>query len=365
MNRLANPVHLVALLLYLVPLAAVAQESKVPDEVKAQGREELQRAETASNRSENGGTDAAPMQNDVTIVAGKDSSSAKITYGLSLFGGRLIGTAATPVNKKEDATQFFSLEGPPEDLQLGLAWKRLSFGEALLDQIDLDELQKRRDRLCQEHSARPCDDTTLEAALKKEEKSQAEIDRTIKDFLAVKVKGQTGPVPIVRAIPIRYLSFASSLGRTERKFFDLAGTEKKDDRLSYSLSATFGRVFESSRWTATLASQRKYEEGKKARLCNPVAGSTNLEQCKEQPLKEAAKIDAAPLTLEYRAWFNNTRAISPKLVYDFQRKVFSGSLPIYLVADSDKKMNGGIRLDWEEGKTFSASIFVGSPLGLD
>jgi len=113
--------------------------------------------------------------------------------------------------------------------------------------------------------------------------------------------------------------------------------------------------------TLSLTTQRKFKEADQARSCKAVAGST-LERCKDLPLGEAAMVDSAPLTFEYRRW-GALFAVSPKLIYDFRRHVAAASLPIYLFPDSTGKLTGGIRVDWEQHKRPVASVFVSS--GLD
>jgi hypothetical protein len=323
----------------------------------------LQKADTASRSSENGAVEAAPQRSEVAIVAGKDKSLAKITLTQELAGGLLIGTVSTPVNANADATQFFTLDGPAEDLQFGLAWKRQSYNTDLLSNVGLPDLSKRRGKLCDKFEARPCSDTELENAMKKAGASAAEIAAALKEFYTVKIEGTNRALPLFRAIPFRYLSFAGSVGRTERKYFNLPGAEKIDDRLAYSLGVTYGRIFRDSRLTAGLTAQRKFKEAEKARKCTVIGGST-LERCKDLPLGEAAAVDSIPLALEYRIWRWHL-AFSPKLVYDFEQDVAAASLPIYLFRDGGGNLTGGIRLDWEEHKHPVAFVFVSSPLGLD
>ncbi len=95
---------------------------------------------------------------------------------------------------------------------------------------------------------------------------------------------------------------------------------------------------ESSRVTLGLTAQRKFEEAEKARKCTLVADST-LERCKDLPLGEAAMVDSVPLAFEYRT-LRRLFAISPKLVYDFKRRVAAASLPIYLLPDSTGRLTG-------------------------
>ena len=75
-------------------------------------------------------------------------------------------------------------------------------------------------------------------------------------------------------------------------------------------------------------------------------------------------VDSVPLAFEYRT-LRRLFAISPKLVYDFKRRVAAASLPIYLLPDSTGRLTGGFRVDWEEHKHPVAFVFVSSPLGLD
>jgi hypothetical protein len=317
-----------------------------------------------SRNSENGAVETAPQKSDVSIVAGKDKSVAKITLTKEHAGGRLIGTLSTPINTKDDATQFFTLDGPAEDVQLGVGWKKQSYNLDLLSKLDLPEQAERRDSICNQFNVSPCTSTDLENAMKKTRASTTEIASTLRRFNAVRLVGTSQELSLFRAIPFHYLSIDGSVGRTERKFFGLPGAEKKDDRLAYSLGLAYGRIFESSRVSLGLTAQRKFKEAEKARKCTVVAGST-LERCKDLPLGEAAMVDSVPLVFEYRRILRGDFAISPKLVYDLKRHVAAASLPIYLFSNDAGRLTGGFRLDWEEHKKPVASVFVSSPLGLD
>jgi hypothetical protein len=353
-----------ALILSLANSPSAAQASSPTDPAGLQPS--LKRADETSRQSENGAVEEAPQTSDVTIVAGKDKSTAKISASRELAQGKLVGTLSTPINKNDDATHFFSLEGPAEDVQLGIAWKRQSYDLDLLANIDLIDLNKRRSEICTRAkvpAGKPCDDTELESAMKGQGKSSAEIANELEEFFTVKRTNSKTALPLFRAIPFYYLSVEGSVGRTERQYFALEGTEKDESRPSYSLGLTYGRVFQASRATLSLTAQRNYEEGKKARNCSTVDGST-LQRCKELPLGEAEEIDSVPFSIEYRLW-RGRWAVSPKLGYDLKREVATGSLPIYIFADSEGRLTGGIRVDWEDGKDAVASVFVSSPLGLE
>lgn len=363
MSRLLRYALVGALLLVMASLSAMAQESP---QVAALRGEVDKVHDRASRISETGAVDAAPQKDEVSISAEKDKSVAKIAISRTSSLGRLSAALSTPINQKDDETQFFTLDGPAEDVKLDLAWTKKAFGFRRLPEVDFSDLNTRRLQLCNKFEipqGKPCTDTELENAMRAAGKSSSEIAQAIKDFFSVKIAGTDQMVSLLRAIPYRDFLLGGSVGRTERKFFDLPGAEQNDNRLSYSLSAAYRSVFESSRISFSLGAQRKFKEAEKARKCTGVDGST-LERCKDLPLGEAAMVDSVPLAFEYRIW-RGSFAVSPKLLYDFKRHVAAASLPIYLFADSTGKLTGGVRVDWEEHKKPVASVFVSSPLGLD
>jgi hypothetical protein len=370
MSRLARHTLAGGILLAMNSLSAIAQESPqeaaLRAEIQPRAQQESTRRDEASKISETGAVDAVPQKSEVSISAEKDKSTAKISVHGNFSPGQLAAALSTPINQKDDATQFFTLDGPTEDVRLDLEWKRKSFGLGRLPQVDFLELTARRLQLCEKFKVpqdKPCSDVALEDAMKAVGKSSSDIAQVLNDFFSVKILGTNKTVSLLHAIPYRDFFLGGSVGRTERKFFTLSGTEKEDNRLSYSLSAAYRRVFESSWITARLTAQRKLKEKDKVRKCTVVPGSA-LESCKDLPLGEAALVDSVPLAFEYRFWRGHFAA-SPKLVYDFKRNVAAASLPIYFLPDSNGKLTGGIRLDWEEHKKPVAFVFVASPLGLD
>jgi len=370
MSRLAKHSLAGALLLLAANLSVNAQER--PEEVALRadvdqrGQSESEERDLASRASETGAVDAAPDKDEVSISAGKDKSVAKISLSRDSSLGRLTAALSTPINQRDDATQFFTLDGPAEDVKLDLEWKRKSFGLRRLPKVDFPELTERRLELCDRFAVpqgTACTDTELENAMTAAGRPSSEIAQALDDFFTVKIVGTNKPVPLLRVIPYRDFLVGGSVGRTERTFFDLPDSQREDDRLSYSLSASYRRIFESSRVTVSLATQRKFKEAEKARKCAVVDSST-LERCKDLPLGEAAVVDSVPFTVEYRLW-RKSFAVSPKLAYDFEQQVAAASLPLYLITDSAGKLTGGIRVDWEEHKDPVAFVFVSSPLGLD
>lgn len=359
MNRIARHAATGAALFAVVSLSASAQ-SQQETALRAALSEVL---DSFSRTSETGAVDAAPQKDEVSVSAGKDKSVAKISVSRNLSPGRLSAALSTPINQKDDATQFFTLDGPAEDVKLDLEWKTKAFGLGRLPDVDFPDLAARQLQVCNRLNVSPCSDEDLEKALQEAGRRLTGITNELEDFFTARIVSTGETASLLRLIPYRELLLGGSVGRTERKFFDLPGTEKEDDRLSYSLSAAYRRVFVSSRFTVSLTTQRKFKEAEKARNCTVVDGST-LERCKDLPLGEAAILDSVPFSIEYRRWWNRW-AVSPKLAYDFEREVAAASMPIYLVADTEGRLTGGIRVDWEEHKDPVAFVFVSSPLGLD
>ena len=203
MSRFMRTLLAGASLLAWKSLPIMAQPPTIDDPGIQQLMGMMNESGATSRRSENGAVEAAPQRNDVSVVAGKDKSLAKITLTQELASGRLIGTLATPINMKDDATQFFTLDGPAEDVQLGIAWKKQSYNTLLFSQVDLPEQKERRDAICDKFKVPTCSDTELENAMKKVGSSSAEIARTLKNFNAVKLAGTNRALPLFRAIPFR------------------------------------------------------------------------------------------------------------------------------------------------------------------
>src|SRR3954467_13364986 len=158
MIRLTRATRLGALAIAWAGLPIAAQQTTAANSAAIQ--QAMDPVGTISQRSENGAVDAAPQRNDVSVVAGKDKSLAKISLTTGFAGGRLIGTLSTPVNTKDDTTQFFTLDGPAEDVQVGIGWKRQWYDskriEALLPELDLPERTERQDLICKQFNVSPC-----------------------------------------------------------------------------------------------------------------------------------------------------------------------------------------------------------------
>ena len=324
---------------------------------------------TAASQSENTSNEIAPASPSVSVLAGKDGGRAQLSIAFPANkkkpdSGTISIAATTPVSKSDDVTEFFTLEGAAEDIELALAWNRTWFDTKALDSLQFS-LAPSALKVCADFNIGTCSDIEIDKEMKDPLRTPAEraaLAAALDDAFKVNRNGKE--VSLTRAIPIWYFRITAKGGRTERKYFDLAGTENKDDRASHLLQVQFGRVFGRSRITAGLSYQRKFKEQKTAERCTAVENSGTLERCTQLPLGEASTIDSFPLSVEYRFW-RKRWAASPQLVYDLDREIFAASLPIYLARTVKGVFEGGIRLDWEEGEDLSASIFVGVPLTLN
>ncbi|MCB1035473.1 MAG: hypothetical protein KDD47_16745 [Acidobacteria bacterium] len=346
-------IGLLLLTLTLLPVGAAEGQTQVEGGIEA-----MVAAVEAVNTSDVAGVSDAPGTDQVAIIASKDKSAAMIAVKKRCGSNLVVGTVTTPIDKGDDSTEFLTFSGPPDDFELGLSWKWRGWNKDKLDisSFDFDTLHTERERICNRNGVpegKPCTRPELEAVLAG--KSATVRNRELRSFDSF----------VLKKVALKDLAFTATAGRTERKYFSLAGEEESDDDLTYSFALSGGRIYANWLWRVEAAAKRKFKEQDKGQLCAPVEGSESLESCKTLPVGKALPIDVFPLSFELRKLMGNGWAISPKISYDFKNEVFAGSLPVYFLANEDRLLSGGIRLDWEEGKEAVVSVFVSSPFGID
>jgi hypothetical protein len=115
-------------------------------------------------------------------------------------------------------------------------------------------------------------------------------------------------------------------------------------------------------WLASLSFSyaRSWTAQSSGQVCTPIAGSSSS-QCVTAALGAPTEKTQRLVTAEFRARLGSTLALSPQVQYSESDSKWAVSLPIYLVADTSKVLNGGVTVGWTTATHFGAAVFVGKP----
>jgi len=115
-------------------------------------------------------------------------------------------------------------------------------------------------------------------------------------------------------------------------------------------------------WLASLsyAYTKTYTAQPSSQICTPIAGTTSS-QCVNGVIGAPKEKVGRLCTAEYRVRVASSFAVSPQVQYSQTDSKWGVSVPVYLTADSNRILNGGVTLGWTADKHFAAAIFVGKP----
>jgi hypothetical protein len=115
-------------------------------------------------------------------------------------------------------------------------------------------------------------------------------------------------------------------------------------------------------WLASLsyAYTESYKAQPSGQVCSPIAGSTSS-NCLTAALGAPKETVDHLIIAEFRMRFSGTLAVSPQVQYSTAQSQWGVQIPVYLVADKTKALNGGITFGWTSATHFGAQIFVGKP----
>lgn len=139
------------------------------------------------------------------------------------------------------------------------------------------------------------------------------------------------------------------VSRTSRAFvFSVATLRANDD--FYSLAYRKGT---------------NHEAGKATQLCVPLTeGSASL-VCKQTALDGPTQKDAEVVILQYRRFFTENLAISPKVARDIKSNITQIDVPVYFFRNPTGGLTGGASASWRsDEREVTARIFVGAALRL-
>jgi hypothetical protein len=172
-----------------------------------------------------------------------------------------------------------------------------------------------------------------------------------------------------RAIALRptFLSFAAEVQNQTFKFAPGATLdETKETHQNLSLSAAFGRLYNRSEWYfgISAAIERVFEGAIAGQVCGPIEGTT-LTTCKTIARSGPTHDDNEIVSVEARHYITDAIAIQPRVSHDFADDINAAEVTLYLFANKDKGLNGGLRLGYrEDDDQPSLIVFIGVPFNL-
>jgi hypothetical protein len=103
---------------------------------------------------------------------------------------------------------------------------------------------------------------------------------------------------------------------------------------------------------------RSYMAQPQGQICSPISGSTST-NCVTASLGQPKKTTGRIISVEFRDRIFASLAVSPQVQYSEVDSKWAVKLPIYVVADATKVLNGGVTLGWTTADHFGAAIFIG------
>lgn len=129
-------------------------------------------------------------------------------------------------------------------------------------------------------------------------------------------------------------------------------------KYGYGASLAYTRVGGGYVLGAGLSWEKAYKGGKEQEICNPI-GTTGSLACDKGSLDAPTTEKDEILFVEYRAWPRfGSLAWSPRVEYNFDGSDFGVRVPVFLVADPKRVLDGGIALGWTSDEHFTASVFI-------
>jgi hypothetical protein len=169
-----------------------------------------------------------------------------------------------------------------------------------------------------------------------------------------------------RGIPWFY-SFSLEGGRQNYKWIDrTALSDMKESQTSRAVVFSVSTLRKNDDFLS-LAYRKAtdYEAGKPTQLCVPLAEGSPALVCKTTALDAPTKKDAEVVVLQYRRFFTESLAISPKVARDIKSNITQIDLPIYFFRNPTGGLTGGAAASWRsDEKEITARIFVGAALKL-
>ena len=173
--------------------------------------------------------------------------------------------------------------------------------------------------------------------------------------------------------PILFAGASGSVGRSMFEYVDTAAFVKNSTRKdAWMANAYFGLIGHKFRWSmrGQFTYLNKFEASPDGQFCKPVLISGTAPECLTGAIGSPAKIKSKLLSLELRkklSFFGPANepapiAIAPQITYDFESKKYGIDVPVYLTANSEGKLTGGVRFGYRnDTKDFGASMFIGAP----
>lgn len=156
--------------------------------------------------------------------------------------------------------------------------------------------------------------------------------------------------------------FATTANRKHFDYVDpLAPAVKESEtRNGVGISIAYEAVMARSVARLGAGRERSYKGAEKQALCNPL-GETGSFTCMDVALAPPKKVDETVYFAEYRSYIPGSTmiAIAPRLEFNTGKNDYGFQLPVYLVADPKRVLDGGVVFGWTSEDDFSFGIFFG------
>jgi len=167
-----------------------------------------------------------------------------------------------------------------------------------------------------------------------------------------------------------FLGGSASIGYKKFEFKDIAADrDVSQTKIPWSLEMFAGR-YSADRKTLFRAGYTyigDYKAADKINLCQaPEDDAMGAQICENLTTSgpEGNQKDVGFVEVRHKIDKSIIQAATVKLSYDFDEKEMEVDMPIYLLSDEKKNLNGGIRLGWSESDDIKLGVFIGSAFSL-
>jgi hypothetical protein len=317
--------------------------------------------------SSNGDTAVGPLLPQLLLRSGVEGESIKLTLSHDRSEWRdyrdisVSISAIAPFNKKKEIGNFVTDAGLPATASIEVA-----FSISIL-KPDADKIDEAQNALVK---------IALELALAcqaKNPKTPEKCENVDMYGLAGDIGGDVGRnyresanqlAGLTANAPYLAAQGTGAIGRNHSTYADpLSFNELKSKKTEFSVGASLAYM---PRLSGPVIFFAGAEYKRQYKLPDEETRCLTLSNCKTAafgPLVEDKDVSIfGAARLNWQIVKGLPFATELKLAYDFEDKIWGAAMPVYVLQDKDRGLNGGFKITWDENEDFGIGLFIGKTL---
>ncbi len=305
---------------------------------------------------------------------GKGSSCGLLSSGSCISSNYLSLTLSAPTSDSSDLSEIATLDSFTDSFSAELQWTNVThFLKLSSDDVDArDLLGNDVYNACrlQGNSEDECDEVLINQA---PDNNNYDYTREEVEKYAPHLVPRFDHISIFARKPSIIYGVGATVGFDEFDVRSMVNFNEKTqlDKVPWGTEAFAGLAFPESSSTLTvgLEYQEDFEAAPAQTLCESSDNETDHVECFTGSFEKPIKMNKGLIFADYRQYFKlqdndniffNKVGLQVRTTYDFVNDEFGVDAPIYLFADQDNNLSGGIRLGY---RTDTDDITVGIFLG--